>query len=60
MTTEETINKEIKQLKERIDILEEQRKQLTWEDKCFKIDRNNTKRFILVEYGLMPERREII
>ena len=31
----ETIDKEIKQLKEKIEILEEQKKQLNWEDKCF-------------------------
>lgn len=36
----ETIDKEIKQLKERIEILEEQKKQLNWEDKCFKVIEN--------------------
>lgn len=36
----ETIDKEIEQLKERIEILEEHRKQLNWEDKCFKVIEN--------------------
>lgn len=48
MTTEETINKEIKQLEERIEILEEQKRQLNWQDKCFKIDGATQEIFIRV------------
>ena len=44
----ETIDKEIKQLKEKIEILEEQKKQLNWEDKCFKVIMDNTTFFIRV------------
>ena len=48
MTTEESINQEIKQLKEKIEVLENQRKQLNWEDKCFKINGSSQEIFIRV------------
>ena len=48
MTTEESINQEIKQLKEKIEVLENQRKQLSWENKCFKIDGFSQEIFIRV------------
>lgn len=38
MKTVEIINEQIKELKEKIEVLEEQKKQLNWEDKCFKIE----------------------
>lgn len=48
MTRIETIDKEIKQLKEKIEILEKQKKQLSWEDKCFKVIIDNSTFFIRV------------
>jgi hypothetical protein len=48
MKTVEIIDEQIKELKEKIEILEEQKKQLNWEDKCFKIDGDTQEVFIRV------------
>lgn len=48
MKTVEIIDKQIKELKEKIEVLEEQKKQLNWEDKCFKIDGDTQEVFIRV------------
>lgn len=48
MKTVEIIDLKIKELKEKIEILEEQKKQLNWEDKCFKINGATEEIFIRV------------
>lgn len=48
MKTVEIIDEQIKELKEKIEVLEEQKKQLNWEDKCFKIDGDTQEIFIRV------------
>ena len=48
MKTVEIIDLKIKELKEKIEVLEEQKKQLNWTDKCFKIDGATQEIFIRV------------
>ena len=48
MKTVEIINSQIKELKEKLEILEEQKRQLNWEDKCFKINGSSQEIFIRV------------
>lgn len=48
MKTIEIIDSQIKELKEKIEVLEEQKRQLNWQDKCFKIDGDTQEIFIRV------------
>ena len=48
MKTIEIIDAQIKELKEKIEVLEEQKRQLNWEDKCFKIGRFSQEMLIRV------------
>lgn len=48
MKTIEIIDLKIKDLKEKIEVLEEQKRQLNWTDKCFKIDNATQEVFIRV------------
>lgn len=48
MKTVEIIDLKIKELKEKLEVLEKTKRQLNWEDKCFKIDGATQEMFIRV------------